>query len=245
MKYGVQLYSLREVVESKGLEEALKMVSLAGYDGVEFAGFYGHTPEEVKALLEKYNLEGVSAHIQAEGVEENLEYIKTLNIKTVFTAGLWYDHWYEENYPETVRKHKKVLDLLNGIGVGFGYHNHAHEYENGQDLVAKITNDVEGMKIEIDLCWATYAGRNVVETMRSYENKLETIHIKELPEGDPHSPPPPVGEGLVDMKGAIQEAKRQGLEWGILEVEGFNMPEFEYLSKSLENIKKIEKGENL
>ena len=57
MKYGVQLYSLRNIGKANGLEAILKTVADAGYDGVEFAGFYGHTPEEVKALCEKYNIE--------------------------------------------------------------------------------------------------------------------------------------------------------------------------------------------
>ena len=132
--------------------------------------------------------------------------------------------------------------MLKEIGVEFGYHNHAHEYANGQDLVNKITTDVPGMKFEIDLSWATYGGQNVVEKMKEYEGRLRCIHIKELDEGDPHTVPPSiVGEGIVDMVGAFKEAKRQGLEWGVLEVEQFNMPESEYLVKSLANIKKLSK----
>ena len=53
MKYGVQLYSLRKMIESNGLEEAIKTVAFAGYQGVEFAGFYGYSPNEIKSLLEK------------------------------------------------------------------------------------------------------------------------------------------------------------------------------------------------
>ena len=59
MKYGVQLYSLRETAEREGAEKILQMVSEAGYDGVEFAGFYGRTPEEMKELLKKYKLVGI------------------------------------------------------------------------------------------------------------------------------------------------------------------------------------------
>ena len=44
------------------------------------------------------------------------------------------------------------------------------------------------------------------------------------------------------MQGSLKEAKRQGIEWGILEVEYFDMPEMEYLSKSLYNIQKLEKS---
>ena len=52
MKFGVQLYSLRERAARDGAEELLRIVSEAGYDGVEFAGFYGKTPADMKELLE-------------------------------------------------------------------------------------------------------------------------------------------------------------------------------------------------
>ena len=81
MKYGVQLYSLRETAGRDGAEEVLRRVSEAGYDGVEFAGFYGKTPEEMKALLEKYQLVGISAHIRPEAIEESLPFIDALGIK--------------------------------------------------------------------------------------------------------------------------------------------------------------------
>ena len=239
MKYGVQLYSLRDMGGKYGLEAILKAVAEAGYDGVEFAGFYSHTPQEVKELLDKYNLEGVSAHISAWQVEENLPYIDLLGMKYVFNAGMHGELW-NEKYPEAVEKHKEIVNILNKRGVEYGYHNHSHEYANGGDLVDKLTKDVPGLKIQLDLCWATHAGRNVVETMKGYEGRLQCIHVKECPETDPSTTPPPVvGEGIVDMQGAFNEAKRQGIEWAILEVESFNMPEEEYLKRSLENMKKF------
>ena len=239
MKYGIQLYSLREIGSKQGLEELLKMVSKAGYDGVEFAGFYGHTPLEVKALCEKYNIIPYSAHLKAEEVEANLEYIKTLGFKIVFTPGIWKDLWLEENYPSTLELQKKASEMLKEIGVEFGYHNHAHEYADGNELVNKITTAVEGMKVELDIGWATFAGLDVVAKMQEYEGKLKAIHVKELGNGNPHTEAPPVvGEGVVDMVGAFKEAKRQGIEWAILEVEQFNIPEKEYIEKSILNMKK-------
>lgn len=242
MKYGVQLYSLREMAEKVGMEGILKAVSEAGYDGVEFAGFHGCSPKEVKALLDKYNLIGVAAHIGADDIENKLPYIDEIGMSCVFTPGIWGDGFSDEKFPEQVEMHKNALEILNKRGVKFGYHNHDFEFNGGKNLVKKITDAVDGMKVELDLCWATVAGRNVVETMKEFEGKLEFIHIKECPFGDARIlPPPVVGEGAVDMKGAFAEAKRQGLEWGILEVEKFDMPEEEYLKKSLENIKKLSK----
>ena len=43
---GYQVYSAREDA-AKDLLGTLKALKAMGYDGVEFAGFYGHTAEEV------------------------------------------------------------------------------------------------------------------------------------------------------------------------------------------------------
>ena len=59
----LQLYSIRTYIGGKkdksgketkkgvGLAQALKDVAAVGYKGVEFAGYYGHKPEELKAML--------------------------------------------------------------------------------------------------------------------------------------------------------------------------------------------------
>ena len=51
MKFPIalQLYSVRNEVEAD-LDGTLKQVKEMGYDGVEFAGLYGHSPEEVRDL---------------------------------------------------------------------------------------------------------------------------------------------------------------------------------------------------
>lgn len=149
MKYGVQLYSLRETAGRDGAEEVLRRVSEAGYDGVEFAGFYGKTPEEMKALLEKSQLVGISAHIRPEAIEESLPFIDALGIKYVFIPWVGVAEFEEpEKYAALIESTKKAKAILDARGVGFGYHNHAHEFENGRDYVGKILKDVDGLKAE-------------------------------------------------------------------------------------------------
>ena len=242
MKFGVQLYSLREMAEREGAEAVLKAVSEAGYDGVEFAGFYGKTPEEMKALLEKYKLTAVSAHIGAAAVEENLPYIDALGIKYVFIPWAGTDTFTSpEKYAELLEETKKAKALLDARGIVFGYHNHAHEYEGGSDYIGKITKDA-GIKAELDVFWATVAGKDAVAEMKRLTGTLSLVHIKEAAEKDPvHNPQPIVGEGAVDMKGVFAEAKAQGIPWAILEVEHYPCGEAEYLKKSLDNMKKLAK----
>ena len=48
MEYGLQLYSVRDIT-GNDLAGALEQVAALGYRFVEFAGFFGHSAEDVKA----------------------------------------------------------------------------------------------------------------------------------------------------------------------------------------------------
>ena len=242
MKFGVQLYSLREMAEKQGAEAVLAAVSRAGYDGVEFAGFYGMTPEQMKTLLEKYDLEGISAHIRPEQVKEMLPYIDALGIRYVFIPWVGTEEFETpEKYAALLEAVKEAKPLLDERGIVFGYHNHAHEYADRHDYIGKITDEGD-LKAELDVFWATVAGKDPVAEMKRLSGKLSLVHIKEAAKEDPADRPQPiVGQGAVDMKGVFAEAKKQGIPWAVLEVEHYPCPEEEYLSASLENMKKLSK----
>ena len=55
MEYGLQMWSVRDASE-KDLATALKKVAEIGYKYIEFAGFFNHPAEEVKAMLDEYGL---------------------------------------------------------------------------------------------------------------------------------------------------------------------------------------------
>ena len=100
-KLGLQLYTIRDEME-KDMDACLKKVKEMGYDCVEFAGFFGKSAEEVKAMLDKYGLEAVSSH-QTVGIkddeplspEDTVKYLNTLGVK--YCAIPWYG---KENYVE-------------------------------------------------------------------------------------------------------------------------------------------------
>ncbi len=72
----LQLYSIRTYIGGKkdkktgkvlsqgaGLAKALQDVAAIGYKGVEFAGYYGHKPEELKAMLADAGLVACGTHV--------------------------------------------------------------------------------------------------------------------------------------------------------------------------------------
>lgn len=61
MEYGLQMYSLRDIT-GEDLKGALEKVAKIGYKGMEFAGFFGHSAEEVKSWLDENGLTVTSTH---------------------------------------------------------------------------------------------------------------------------------------------------------------------------------------
>lgn len=239
MKLGVQLYSLRNQIKELGVEEVLKMVAKAGYSCVEFAGFYGLTPKEMKALLDKYHLEGISAHINIDEIIPQLDYIDEIGIKSVYIPWMSGDDL-KNNMDALVEQIKTVKKELDKRGVVFGYHNHDQEYRNGEDLVKQLLDKTQGFYSEIDTYWVKMAGLDPVEKMKEYGDRLKCLHIKELKTvGVKTDPNPVVGEGCVGFKEIFDLGNKMGIQLAILEVEGFPCEPAEYLKRSYENMKKL------
>ena len=82
---GVQLYSVRTECE-KDFPGTLQTIAKIGYDGVEFAGFYGYEAAEIKQLLDENGLKCCGSHTQLtalspENFEATVEFNKTIGNK--------------------------------------------------------------------------------------------------------------------------------------------------------------------
>lgn len=246
MNIGIQLYSAKAKILELGLDEVLKKLSELGIDTVETAGFYDLSPTELKEKLDKYGLRAHSAHIRAEFIEGALEHIDALGCKMVIIPIAPIYRYTPEEYAELLVVIRRVQKILSERGITFGYHNHYQEYQNGGDLVEKLLSDVPGLCSQLDIFWATVAGRDPVELIKKYGERMCSLHVKELGEkleGEPrggllHAI---VGEGYSKSCECIAAAKALGVDTFILEVES-NIGEcdfWEYVKKSVDNIKKF------
>ncbi|MBE7044025.1 MAG: sugar phosphate isomerase/epimerase [Ruminococcaceae bacterium] len=188
-KIGIQLYTLREEME-KDVEATLKAVAEMGYDCVEFAGYFGKTAEEMKALLDRYGLEAISVHqgydpfIGADA-QAQVDYLKTLGVK--FCAIPWMGvekHAGNDVYPQTVEEITKVGKLLKDNGIQLLYHNHDFEFETfeGKYLLDWLYESVpaEYLQTELDCCWVKYAGEEPVKYIKKYADRADVLHLKDF-----------------------------------------------------------------
>ena len=188
LKVGIQLYSLREEME-KDMDLTLKKVKEMGYDYVEFAGYFGKSAEEVRALLDKHGLTCISVHqvydIFLENEKESIDYLKTIGAK--YCAVPWMGvekHKGTDVFPQTVEEFNKVGKALKDNGITLLYHNHDFEFQKFEDkflldwLYETIPADI--LETEIDTCWVHYACYNPAEYVLKYSGRAPIVHLKDF-----------------------------------------------------------------
>lgn len=211
MEYGIQMYSVRDLTKDN-LDEALKQVAQLGYKFVEFAGFFGHSAQKVKDMLDKYGLKVSGTHTGwqevAEHFEETVAYHKIIGNHNIIVPGC--DLSDQKKLDDFVEMANKFQPMLEKEGISFGYHNHAHEFKPNvdgsmiHDQLVYRTN----LNIEIDTYWAYVGMGHPIELMERLKDRLKVIHIKD---GYANGEGMPLGQGTAP----VAEVYKKAVELGI------------------------------
>src|SRR5258708_21460139 len=68
-RVGLQLYTVRDLMKTD-FEGTIGKVAQTGYKEVEFAGYFDHSPQDVRAILQKEGLTSPSMHVGYDIVEK-------------------------------------------------------------------------------------------------------------------------------------------------------------------------------
>ncbi len=238
MKTAIQLYTLRNEAK-KDLEGVLKTVSDAGYNGVELAGLYGLNGDQMKALLDKYGLRAISAHIGVDAAikGENFDDYKKIGIK--YAVVPMTPRPTEENRNEILGGLVEAVGNIKKAGFVPGYHNHSYEFEisfGGERWHDTVMERIPDAMAELDLCWLEVGGGDPVGYINKYKGRVEILHVKDFvgrghyikSDGTPPAVPlaegldfdqRAVGDGVLDLDGIVASAGKCGTEWLIVELD--------------------------
>lgn len=245
-KLGVQLYSVRDDAE-KDLEATLREIASMGYNGVELAGFYGRTPEEVNALAKECGLEVISAHIGLgefrgeKSVEEVIAQYRAAGCRYVGIASLAVEDRPDgTNWADTCKLINKIAAECKKQGLTLLYHNHDFEFkkmEDGRSLLEALYDcaPADLLQTEIDICWANIVDYNPAKLLRKYAQRAPLLHLKDYRGDHPqthydergleHTVAPdaeplmlmPVGRGVQNIPAVLAAAEDAGTDWLIVE----------------------------
>ncbi|WP_088103594.1 sugar phosphate isomerase/epimerase family protein [Halalkalibacter urbisdiaboli] len=242
---GVQLYTLRDETE-KDFVGTLKKVKEIGYEGVEFAGFGGHSAEEMKKILNKLELQAISSHVPLDQLENDLEnvihYHVTLGIDTIICPFIPEEYWTsKDKYVKLAAFFNQVGEACKQSGLQFCYHHHAFEFEifDGEyalDILLANT-DPELVKLECDVYWVEYAKLSPTDYMKKYSGRCPLVHLKDM-KLEPEKTFAEVGTGVIDIDAVIKTAEEIGATWLIVEQDVCERPPLESIQISYSNVMK-------
>ena len=259
---GVQLYTVRTDLE-KDWDGTLAKVAAAGYKEVEFAGYFGHTPQQVREALKKHGLTSPAAHLDYPTVSDPSKWAKALDDAAVVGQKFLVNPWIDEPVRNQTDAWKRAADVYNTAGaaaskhgIQFCYHNHTFEFYPRQDLNGKLpfdylleTCDPKLVKMEMDLCWISAAGKDPLDYFRKYPGRFPLVHVKGLKKVPAASPTPipidkvlpdvtDVGhEDVIDWKRIFADSKQAGIRHYFVEHDVPKDPfasiknSYDYLSK--------------
>lgn len=247
----VQLYSVRHECE-KDLAGTLAKIKAMGYEGVEFAGWYGNDAATLKALLDEHGLACAGAHVGidtllGDNLAASVEFHRTLGNTFLIVPGLG-SKWTSstEAWQETAATFNQIAESLAPHGMVTGYHNHHTEFKpfvEGGELPwdTFFGNTKPEIVMQFDTGNALHGGSsaNALDFLTRYPGRARTIHLKDYDIAN-DSYAPPVGAGDVPFTEIFEICETTGnTEWYIVEYEDAALPALEGIEQCLKNVKAL------
>lgn len=240
MKIAVQVYSVRDhIKDSETLLKALEEIKKIGYDGVEFAGYFGTDAAAIKAKLDEVGLVAVGGHIglddfKEDKLAETIEFQNTLGVKAIGVGGAPHNTMEEAvNTGDVLGNAQKYA--MDKYGMKVYYHNHCEEFKPLENGLLPIDVIGERCSLEIDTYWSFHAGEDNYKLITEKKDNIVHLHVKDGIDGKPKA----LGEGNCDIPAVVKAAKDIGMEWLIVENDDPVPTGFEDIARSIKYFKSI------
>jgi len=245
---GLQLYSVRGQCGKDGgknLPNVIKAVAKMGYEGVEFAGYYGWNAPALKKRLDDNGIRCSETHTRigtllGDNLKKTVEFHKILGNKFLIVPILGGKYTADaEAWKQTAGLFNEIAGKLRPHGMYCGYHAHARDFKpvgdtTGWELFFDNTSKDVVMQLDTSNCLAGKG--DPVALLRKYPGRSLTIHCKEYG-GQGMGV---IGEGQVNWPEVIKLGRTTaGARWFVIEHERGGADSLEAVDKCLANFRKL------
>jgi sugar phosphate isomerase/epimerase len=245
----LQLYSVRNEC-AKDLLGVIRAVAKMGYEGVEFAGYHGHSPAEIKATLDDAGIKTEGTHtgidqLSDENFNKTVDLHKTLDTTYVIVP------WIPEemrNSPDsckaTAERLTALTEKLAGAGLRLGFHAHEGDMrpltggKSAWDLLAGGTPD--SFIMQYDTANGMAGGADPVQPILDWPGRSESVHLKEYKGGHGKAV---IGDGDVPWQRLFHACETVGgTKWYVVEHEDdFSPSPLDAVDRCLKNLRRMGK----
>lgn len=218
-----------------------------GYREVEFAGYFGRQPAQIRADLQSAGLTGVSTHDEIDTVrkrwDQALDAASELGLRYVTI------NWLPAETRRTLDDWRRIADDFNAAGeqarargLRLGYHNYDVSLQpiDGVvplDLLLEHVSP-DNMDFQMDVYWLVVGGGDPLSYVRRHPTRFTMLHVKDSA-GPPRHAQTDVGAGTIDFRSilALDASQRGTIRHVFVEHDdppdpfAFAQRSFDYLSR--------------
>lgn len=243
----LQLYTVREHTASD-MQATLRRLAEIGYTAVEFAGYGGLSPRDVRAILDDLGLRASGAHVPLDSWETDPEAVisdmHALGSAHAVVPIIPPERRDEEAVARLAESFNRWGELCRSEGITFSYHNHAFEFAPLGDTTmwdALLGQTDPGLvHLELDLYWVRYGGADPEAVLRDLGDRISLVHLKDMAADEQRSDLP-VGEGTMPWQELLRAADAAGVDWYVAEQDN-PREAFEDVQSSLRYMQEMSSG---
>jgi len=240
----VQVYSVRGAA-AKDLAAVLTGIAKMGYDGVEFAGYYGKDAKDIRKMLDDNGLKCSGTHtgigaVRGDNFDKTVELHLTLGTKYIIVpGGIDGDLHDVEKNKAIAEEFSKIAEKAKPFGLSIGYHAHGGDAKLIDGIPAwERFFDATSADVVMQMDIGNYmaGGGDPYKMIEKFKGRSKTVHLKE---NGPDNPI--IGDGKVDWKRAFDLLETiGGAEWYVVEDEE-DANSLERIEKCIQALRKMGK----
>jgi sugar phosphate isomerase/epimerase len=235
----LELYSVRKEC-AQDTAGTIQAVAKMGYQGVEFAGFYGKDAKTLRKILDDCGLKCCGSHtplpdLLGDKLQKTIEFNQILGNKFLIVPGLPKDRTASRQaWLDTAKLFNELSDKVAPQGMRVGYHNHTIEFKALDGELPWDTffgNTKKEVIMQFDTGNAMHGGGDAAVYLKKYPGRAITVHCKPFSHAKPDAL---IGEDELPWKEIFQLCETIGnTEWYIVEYERPSIPALEAVEKCL------------
>jgi len=222
----VQLYSVREACK-QDFPGTLASLSLMGYRGVEFAGYWARSAADIRKMLDDNGLTACGSHTPYEAVrpdrlQATIDFNQTLGNKFIIVPDMsgetrqsWLDRCSEFN---------ALAARLQPLGLSIGYHSHLQDFhpvegEAPWSIFGENTRPEVILQLDTGNCCD--GGGDPLAELWKFPGRTRSIHIKAWGAG----PEAVISEDKIDWAAIFEFCETKGgTQFYVMEHESSKRP---------------------
>lgn len=214
-RIGVQLYTVRDRMQDS-VPHTLSQVAEIGYHELEFAGYFGHSPVEIREFLDEFGLAAPASHIPMDAVrtapDDLIDMARTIGHRYLVVASIAQAERTLDGYRRVAEEFNEFGERCQAADLQFAYHNHDFEFEQVDGEIAYdvllAECDANLVKMELDLFWIRKGGQDPLPYFERHPSRFELCHVKDMDRGENMVD---VGAGIIDFAAVFAQSENAGL----------------------------------